>query len=215
MKFALMYAFRSNAKLQPNVRCPPRSTRRTPAAGGKVRPPHAFSAVAPSGAGRASPTSARRPASGVASPLAVGGKSEQWLGRLQQIPALGYGRRPCVAIPDVYSYSKCSTCRKALKWLEQHGLPYRLRDIVTEPPSVEQLRRALTLAQVPVKKLFNTSGASYRDGGYGVRLHGMSDEQALQALASDGKLIKRPLLIGPDFALVGFDEAAYRARFLD
>jgi arsenate reductase (glutaredoxin) len=120
---------------------------------------------------------------------------------------------PFVAIPDVYFYAKCSTCRKALKWLEQRGVKYHLHDIVTEPPSAIELRRVLTLAEVPVKKLFNTSGASYRDGGYGERLRTMSDPQALEALACDGKLIKRPLMIGPDWALVGFDEAAYRARF--
>jgi arsenate reductase len=86
-------------------------------------------------------------------------------------------------------------------------------DIVKNPPSRAELARALKLAGVPVKKLFNTSGQSYREGGFGARLASMSESAALDALARDGKLIKRPLVLGRDFALVGFDERAYRARF--
>jgi arsenate reductase len=86
-------------------------------------------------------------------------------------------------------------------------------DIVARPPQKGELARAMKLAGVPVKKLFNTSGQSYRDGGFGERLPKMSESESLDALARDGKLVKRPLVIGRDYALVGFDEAAYRARF--
>jgi len=113
----------------------------------------------------------------------------------------------------VYQYPKCSTCRKALSFLGQQEVEYEPIDIVKSPPSKAELLRVLKLSGLPWKKLFNTSGQSYREGGFGERLPGMSEKEALDALASDGKLIKRPLLVGPDFALVGFDEAAYRKRF--
>lgn len=115
--------------------------------------------------------------------------------------------------PKVYQYSKCSTCRKALAFLNQAGVEYESIDIVTRPPSKKLLKEALGLANVPVKKLFNTSGQSYRDGNFGERSKTMSEAEALDALANDGKLIKRPLVLGDGFALVGFDEDAYRARF--
>lgn len=115
--------------------------------------------------------------------------------------------------PKVYQYSKCSTCRKALAYLARRGVEVDSVDIVTKPPSKAELTRAMKLAGVPVKKLFNTSGQSYRDGGFGEKLPKMSESQALDALARDGKLVKRPLVLGKDYALVGFDEAAYRERF--
>ncbi|MFO7177324.1 MAG: arsenate reductase family protein [Pseudomonadota bacterium] len=113
----------------------------------------------------------------------------------------------------VYQYSKCSTCRKALAFLDAHGVEHERIDIVTKPPSKAELRKVLTLSGLPVKKLFNTSGQSYRDGRFGERLGSMSENEALDALARDGKLVKRPLVLGDDFALVGFDESAYRERF--
>ena len=112
-----------------------------------------------------------------------------------------------------YQYAKCSTCRKALAFLRQRGVPYDAVDIVSQPPNESELKRVLELTGLPVKKLFNTSGESYRQGGFGERLPAMSQTQALDELARDGKLVKRPLVLGDDFALVGFDEAAYRARF--
>jgi len=113
----------------------------------------------------------------------------------------------------IYQYAKCSTCRKALAFLARRAVPYDAIDIVTEPPSKSELKRALELTGLPVKKLFNTSGESYRKGGFGERLPAMRQTEALDELARDGKLVKRPLVLGDDFALVGFDEAAYRARF--
>jgi arsenate reductase (glutaredoxin) len=107
----------------------------------------------------------------------------------------------------VYQYPKCSTCRKALAWLAGAGVPHRTVHIVDAPPSKAILKKAMGLAGVPVAKLFNTSGQSYREGGFKDKLATLSDDQALDALARDGKLIKRPLLIGDDVVLIGFREA--------
>lgn len=113
----------------------------------------------------------------------------------------------------VYHYPACSTCKKALKWLEAHGVEYERVHIVDAPPTVATLKQALKLSGLPVTKLFNTSGASYREGDFKSRLATMSEDEALTALATDGKLIKRPLVLGDGFALVGFREADYAARF--
>jgi arsenate reductase len=115
--------------------------------------------------------------------------------------------------PKVYQYPKCSTCRKALAFFERHGVEIDSKDIVVTPPTKTELARALKLSGLPVKKLFNTSGQSYREGGFGERLPTMTESQALDALAKDGKLVKRPLVLGSDYALVGYDEASYRKRF--
>lgn len=104
----------------------------------------------------------------------------------------------------VFQYPACSTCRNALKWLAAAGVAHDKVDIVKQPPTVAQLARAATLAGVSPKKMFNTSGESYRAGDFKTRLATMSDGEALAALAADGKLIKRPLLLGDDVALVGF-----------
>ena len=112
----------------------------------------------------------------------------------------------------VHHYPQCSTCKKALKWLTDHDLPVELIDIVEHPPSKRELREALASSGLPLKRFFNTSGMSYREGKFGERLATMSEAQAIDALAADGKLIKRPLLLGKGFALVGFDEAAYRSK---
>ena len=112
----------------------------------------------------------------------------------------------------VYHYPACSTCKKALKWLEAHGVEHERVHIVEAPPTVAKLRQVLRLSGVAVGKLFNTSGVSYREGGFKSRLATMSEDEALAALAADGKLIKRPLVIGDGFALVGFREPDYAAR---
>jgi arsenate reductase len=111
----------------------------------------------------------------------------------------------------VYQYSKCSTCRNALRWLDSHGVAYESIDIVTSPPPASLLEQVLTRSGLPLQRLFNTSGQSYREGKYRERLQHMSRSEAIEALAADGKLIKRPLLIGPDLALVGFDASAYES----
>jgi arsenate reductase len=112
----------------------------------------------------------------------------------------------------VYQYAKCSTCRKALKWLDARGVSYEPVDIVTGPPKKSELLRALK-SGVPLKKLFNTSGQSYRDGGWGEKLGKVTQAQAIEALAADGKLIKRPFILDGEKVLVGFDESAYGDAF--
>ena len=104
-------------------------------------------------------------------------------------------------------YPKCSTCRKAQKWLEEQGISYRLRDIQQENPTAEELSRWQEKSGLPLKRFFNTSGLQYRALDLKNRLPDMSREEQLALLASDGMLVKRPLLVGDDFVLVGFREA--------
>ena len=114
----------------------------------------------------------------------------------------------------VFQYKACSTCRKAIKWLNDHEVGFEAIAIVDTPPSVAELERVLKLTGVEVKKLFNTSGEVYRAQGYSERLKTMSTAEALKALAGNGKLIKRPLVLANGFAIVGFDEAAYTKYLL-
>ncbi|MBN6186731.1 arsenate reductase family protein [Aneurinibacillus sp. BA2021] len=105
-----------------------------------------------------------------------------------------------------YLYNKCGTCRKAKKWLEEEGIAYREVPIVDEPPTKEELRAYWQQSGLDLKKFFNTSGQSYRELGLKDRLAGMSEEEMLELLASDGKLIKRPLLVSDAKTTVGFKE---------
>jgi arsenate reductase len=108
----------------------------------------------------------------------------------------------------VYQYPACSTCRKALKWLDAHRISYEAVHIVDTPPTEALLRRALD--RIPLEKLFNTSGQSYKAGNFKDKLPKMTEADALKALARDGKLLKRPFAVAGDTVLVGFDEAAWR-----
>jgi arsenate reductase (glutaredoxin) len=110
----------------------------------------------------------------------------------------------------VYQYPKCSTCRKALKWLDAQGIPYQSVHIVDAPPSAAALKKLIKQSGLPLRAFFNTSGESYREGGYKDRLPTMSEAEAASALAADGKLIKRPLALTGDTVLLGFDEAVWK-----
>jgi arsenate reductase len=112
----------------------------------------------------------------------------------------------------VYQYPKCSTCQKALRWLDAHHIPYQSIDIVAAPPSLAVLTKAHGQSGLPIAKLFNTSGKSYREGDFKARLKGWSDALALAELAKDGKLIKRPLVMAGGVVLVGFDSAFYESK---
>jgi arsenate reductase len=114
----------------------------------------------------------------------------------------------------IFHYPNCSTCKRALAWLRDHDVAFEAIDIVASPPSAARLRAAAKLGEIPLRKLFNTAGQSYRAGGFKDRLPTMSDAEAFAALAADGKLIKRPLLVTDDTALVGFrpDEYVQRLR---
>jgi len=111
----------------------------------------------------------------------------------------------------VYQYPQCSTCKKALKWLAAHGVAFESIDIVQHPPTRAELRAVLKSLGLPLGKLFNTSGVSYREGRFAERLSTMSESEALDSLANDGKLIKRPLVLGTGVTLVGFNEQSYEA----
>lgn len=109
-----------------------------------------------------------------------------------------------------YHYPKCNTCKKARRWLDNAGVSYTARHLVEDTPDVTTLRDLWQRAEVPVRKFFNTSGKSYRSGGFKDRLPHMSDDEALAALAADGMLIKRPLLDTGAKVWVGFKEAVYQ-----
>ena len=112
----------------------------------------------------------------------------------------------------VWQYPKCSTCRKALKWMNERGVRFDAQDIVAAPPPQAKLRDLWQRSGLPIARFFNTSGESYRAGGFKERLRTMTDIQALAALAADGKLIKRPLVDTGTDVLVGFDEDRLRRR---
>ena len=109
-------------------------------------------------------------------------------------------------------YSKCSTCKKAQKWLEQRGAAYTERPIKEERPSADELRAWQKASGLPLKKLFNTSGLLYKSMGLKDKLPEMSEDEMLKLLAADGMLVKRPLLVGDDFVLVGFKEIEWENR---
>ena len=106
-------------------------------------------------------------------------------------------------------YPPCSTCRKARTWLESSGLDFQSRHIKLENPSAEELGAWQEKSGLPLKRFFNTSGQRYRELGLKEKLDQMSRQEQLELLASDGMLVKRPLLIGEDFVLVGFREAQW------
>lgn len=103
-------------------------------------------------------------------------------------------------------YPKCTTCKKAKKHLETLGVEFEDRHIVEENPTAEELRGWIEKSGYPVKKFFNTSGMKYRELGLKDKLAGMTDDEKIELLASDGMLVKRPLLIIEDRILVGFKE---------
>lgn len=103
-------------------------------------------------------------------------------------------------------YPKCSTCRRAKKYLEDKGIEFQDRHIVEENPTEEELTKWIGMSGLPVKKFFNTSGMKYKELGLKDRLPDMSQEEQIRLLASDGMLVKRPLLIDGDRILVGFKE---------
>lgn len=100
-------------------------------------------------------------------------------------------------------YPRCSTCKKAKKWLDEHDIKYTLRDIVLDNPNKEELREWILKSKIDVNKFFNTSGVKYRELGLKDKLKDMSFDEKIELLASDGMLVKRPLIIG-DKIIVGF-----------
>ena len=109
-------------------------------------------------------------------------------------------------------YPKCTTCQKARKWLDESGIEYEFRDIKTHNPSLGELTDWHKRSGLPLKKLFNTSGLLYKSMDLKTKLPTMSEEEMLALLATDGMLVKRPLLIGESFVLVGFRPAEWEAQ---
>ena len=111
-------------------------------------------------------------------------------------------------------YSKCSTCMKAKKWLDERGIPYEERPIKEQNPSADELRDWQQRSGLPLKRFFNTSGNLYKILGLKDRLPSMSEAEQIDLLASDGMLVKRPMLISDDFILSGFKEAEWVEKLL-
>lgn len=112
-------------------------------------------------------------------------------------------------------YPKCSTCQRAKRFLEEKGIEVTTRDIKEERMSAAELREVWGRSALPLRRFFNTSGMLYREMGLKDRLASMSEEEQVELLASDGMLVKRPLLVGDGFVLVGFREAEWTERLGD
>ena len=113
---------------------------------------------------------------------------------------------------NVYCYSRCSTCKKALKWLDDQKLQYKSIDIKDDHPDEKTLRKYYKMSGLPLKRFFNTSGIQYRELGLSKKLPDMSEEEQLALLATDGMLVKRPLAVGNGFVLTGFREEEWKEK---
>ena len=107
---------------------------------------------------------------------------------------------------ELIEYPKCSTCKKAKKWLQDHQIEFRDRDITKDTPTKEELKTYLKISQYPIKKFFNTSGNLYKEFALKDKLDTMSEDEKLELLSQHGMLIKRPLVVSDSFILVGFRE---------
>ena len=114
----------------------------------------------------------------------------------------------------VLCYPKCSTCQKALAWLDAHDIAYEVRDIKEQNPTEEELRAWQAKSGLPLRRFFNTSGQLYRSLQLKEKLPAMPEAEQLALLAGDGMLVKRPLAVGEDFVLVGFKEAEWEQMLL-
>ncbi|AGC68826.1 ArsC family protein [Thermoclostridium stercorarium subsp. stercorarium DSM 8532] len=110
-------------------------------------------------------------------------------------------------------YPKCTTCRKAKKWLEEKGVVFKERNIKENSPTVEELKEWHKKSGLSLKKFFNTSGQLYKELNLKDKLTAMSEEELYNLLASDGMLVKRPILVSENFVLVGFSEKEWEAAF--
>ena len=111
-------------------------------------------------------------------------------------------------------YPKCSTCKRAKKWLDEHNIEYTDRDIKLDKPSFEELKDWYGKSGLPLKKFFNTSGLIYRDLGLKDKLENMSENEQLTLLSGDGMLVKRPLVISENNVLIGFKEKEWEETFI-
>lgn len=108
-------------------------------------------------------------------------------------------------------YPKCTTCKKAMKWLDDNNISYEIRDIKENNPSYDELVEWYKKSGLPLKRFFNTSGLIYRSMNLKDKLSEMTEDEQLKLLATDGMLVKRPILVNDDIVLVGFKEAEWEA----
>lgn len=109
-------------------------------------------------------------------------------------------------------YPKCTTCKKAKKWLDENQIAYEDRDIKLNNPTAEEIKHFHEISGLPLKKFFNTSGNLYKEMKLKDKLPEMSEEEQYQLLGTDGMLVKRPLIVGDDFVLVGFKEDQWKEQ---
>ena len=114
----------------------------------------------------------------------------------------------------VYCYNKCTTCKKALKWLDDNGIDYELADIKSDHPDEKTLRKYYAMSGLPLKRFFNTSGIQYREMELSKKLPDMSEDEQFALLAADGMLVKRPLVVGDSFVLTGFREDEWKEKLM-
>ena len=111
-------------------------------------------------------------------------------------------------------YPKCSTCRKAKKWLDEHNIDYDSRHIVEDNPSALEIEEWYAKSGLPLKRFFNTSGKIYRENKLKDKIPDMSEQEQFDVLATDGMLVKRPIVVGDDFVLVGFKVKEWEEKLL-
>lgn len=109
----------------------------------------------------------------------------------------------------VYCYSRCSTCKKAINWLNDNNIEYELIDLKLNPPKREEIEEYYELSNLPLRKFFNTSGLKYKELGLSQKIDNLSDSEKLDLLSSDSMLIKRPMVILNNKVLLGFKEAEW------
>ncbi len=111
-------------------------------------------------------------------------------------------------------YPKCSTCKKAKKWLEENNLEFEEKDIVEDNPNFEELKEWFEKSELPLKRFFNTSGMKYRELKLKDKLPDMSEEEQLELLSTDGMLVKRPIIVTDDVVLTGFKQKEWEEKLL-
>ena len=111
-------------------------------------------------------------------------------------------------------YSRCTTCKKAQQWLDDQGANYTRREIKDEPPTEAELRKWVQMSGLPLKRFWNTSGIPYRELGLKDKLPTMPEDEQFALLSTDGMIVKRPLLVGDSFVLIGFKEAEWVEKLL-
>lgn len=110
---------------------------------------------------------------------------------------------------DVYYHPRCSTCKKAIKWLNENQIEYQLYDLLKNPPTKENLKNWITVSNLPLKNFFNTSGQHYRQQNLKDKVDQMTLDETCELLSQDGMLIKRPLAVNQDHVTIGFNEKMY------